>query len=131
MAEYTFDGFVLTQFVPGDIVLSGYDRGIVTVPNSRYHMNGDVRVADGELAGLLGGSVHMSGDIVWGDGDVYPLGAPPHAPGVFRVNCAASARPRPWAERGRNWGTCPGGPPRTWSNSPPTVLRVRFHDSRL
>jgi hypothetical protein len=83
---FTFDGFVLTEFDPGEVVLSGYDRGIVTIPNSSYHMNGDVRVAEGELAGWLGRNVHMSGEIVWGDGTVYPLGAPQYAPGAFRIN---------------------------------------------
>lgn len=83
---FAFEGFVLTEFEPGDVVLSGYDRGIVTIPNSRYHMNGDVRVADGDFGGWLGRNVYMSGDIVWGDGTLYPPGAPQHAPGVFRIN---------------------------------------------
>ena len=83
---FVFDGFVLDEFEPGDVVLSGYDRGIVTIPNSWYHMNGDVRVADGDFIRSLGRNVHMSGDIVWGDGTVYPLGAPQYAPGVFRIN---------------------------------------------
>lgn len=84
--EFTFDGFELTVFEPGEVVLSGYDRGIVTVPNSRYHMNGDVQAANGDFAGWLGGSVHMSGTILWGDGTVYPEGAPHYAPGTLRIN---------------------------------------------
>ncbi len=84
--EFAFDGFVLTVFEPGKVVLSGYDRGIVTVVNSRYHMIGDVQYADGPFASRLGGSVHMSGSIVWGDGTVYPEGAPHYAPGTLRIN---------------------------------------------
>ena len=71
----------LDTFEPGEIVLSGYDRGITTVKNSKYHMNGDVQVAEGDFADWLGRSVHMRGDIVW-----YPFGAPHFAPGVFRIN---------------------------------------------
>lgn len=84
--EFTFDGSELREFEPGEVVLSGYDRGIVTIPNSKYHMNGDVRDAQGDFGSWLGGSVHMSGTIVSGDGTLYPPGAPQYAPGTFRIN---------------------------------------------
>jgi len=80
--EFSFDDDgVLETFVPGPVVLSGYDRGITTVANSKYHMNGDVRVAEGQFAEWLGRNVHMSGIIEW-----YDFGAPQYAPGVFRIN---------------------------------------------
>ncbi len=80
--EFSFDGDgILETFMPGDVVLSGYDRGITTVANSKYHMNGDVRVAEGPFTDWLGRSVHMSGIIEW-----YDFGAPQYAPGTFRIN---------------------------------------------
>jgi hypothetical protein len=80
---FTFDAVTggLETFVPGEVAMSGYDRGITTVPNSKYHMVGDVQAADGDFADWLGRSVHMRGDIVW-----YPFGAPQFGPGVFRIN---------------------------------------------
>jgi hypothetical protein len=71
----------LSTFEPGDTVLAGYDRGITTVKNSKYHMNGDVRTAEDEFEMWMGRSVHMMGDIVW-----YPFAAPQYAPGTFRIN---------------------------------------------
>lgn len=80
--DFSFDAAgVLETFEPGDVVLSGYDRGITTVQNSTYRMNGDVRVTDDAFAEWMGRSVHMSGDIVW-----YDFGAPQYAPGTFRIN---------------------------------------------
>lgn len=80
--EFNPDGTLdFGSFVPGEIVLSGYDSGIVTVKNSKYHMNGDVQVAEGDFADWLGRNVHMSGLIEW-----YPFEAPHFAPGVFRIN---------------------------------------------
>jgi hypothetical protein len=80
--EFSFDDEgALATFEPRDIVLSGYDRGIVTPSNSKYHMNGDVRIAEGQFSEWLGRSVHMSGHIEW-----YPFGAPQYAPGTFRIN---------------------------------------------
>lgn len=78
--SFTPDGF-LDEFEPGDVVLSGYDRGISVLVNASYRMNGDVRVAEGEFAEWLGRHVHMSGDLVF-----YPFGAPQYAPGTFRIN---------------------------------------------
>lgn len=80
--EFEFDeNGVLATFVPGDTVLSGYDRGITTDRNSKYRMNGDVTVATGGFEQLLQRKVHMSGDIVW-----YDFGAPQFGPGTFRIN---------------------------------------------
>jgi hypothetical protein len=72
----------LVRLHEGDVVLSGYDRGITVVVNSIYHMNGDVRVAEGDFGMWTGRRVHMMGDIVW-----YPnIPAPHDAPGTFRLN---------------------------------------------
>lgn len=70
----------LGVFEPGRVLLSGDDRGITNVHNSKYHMNGQVLVAEPPFEQLLGRNVHMSGDIVW-----YDFGAPHFAPGTFRV----------------------------------------------
>jgi hypothetical protein len=80
---YTFnaDG-TLGEFEPGEVVLSGYDRGITTVVNSKYRMNGDVQVAEGDFAMWMGRSVHMMGDIEWNSSIPAPL----YAPGTFRIN---------------------------------------------
>ena len=69
-------------FEPGEVVLSGYDRGITTVVNSKYRMNGDVQVAEGDFAMWMGRSVHMMGDIEWNSSIPAPL----YAPGTFRIN---------------------------------------------
>lgn len=77
-----FDEFGnLAEFSPGPIILWGYDAGMVSLANSKYHMNGSVEYAAEAFAGWLGRSVHMSGVIEW-----YDFGAPQYAPGVFRVN---------------------------------------------
>ena len=80
--DFTFnpDG-TLATFVPGDVVLSGYDAGITNMKNSKYHMNGYVDVAEGDFADWMGRSVHMMGLIEW-----YPFEAPQFAPGVLRIN---------------------------------------------
>lgn len=71
----------VVSFEPGEVVLAGYDAGITTVKNSKYHMNGYVHDAEGDFAHWMGRSVHMMGLIEW-----YPFGAPQFAPGVFRIN---------------------------------------------
>lgn len=71
----------LTSFEPGDIVLSGYDRGVVSLANGKYRMNGSVEVAEGEFSEWLDRRVHMSGNV-----EFYPFGAPRFAPGTFRIN---------------------------------------------
>lgn len=71
----------LDTFVPGAVALSGYDVGIVTPANSKYHMNGDVRETNDAFSMWMDRSVHMKGQIEW-----YPFGAPQFAPGTFRIN---------------------------------------------
>ena len=65
-----------------EVVLSGYDRGMVSWKNDKYHMSGYVEVAEGPFAGLEGRNVYMRGTITW----VGPGGPPDTAPGIFRVN---------------------------------------------
>ena len=76
-----WDEGVLVTLGPGNILLSGNDRGITNLANSKYQMNGSVEVANGDFSMLEGRNVHMSGDVVW-----YPFGAPHFAPGTFRIN---------------------------------------------
>jgi len=87
-APFDFTGGVLTECVPGDIVLAGTDSG-VTSPNSKYRMNGAVGSAFAPFAEWDGRNVHMSGDITWAD-LVLPDGTiivvPETAPGTFRLN---------------------------------------------
>lgn len=78
--EFDTDG-VLTVFEPGAIVLNGTDEGIVSLANSKYHMNGEITEAFGDFVMWQGRNVHMSGIIVW-----YPFGAPYTAPGICRFN---------------------------------------------
>jgi len=61
-------------------LLWGYDSGMLSLPNSKYHMSGWVEEASGPLAGLAGGSVYMSGIIVWDES-----GNPAFAPGQLRI----------------------------------------------
>jgi hypothetical protein len=65
---------------PNVPILWGYDVGITT-QNSKYHMNGNVEVANGIFSDWVGRNVYMSGDIEW-----YPNGLPHFAPGTFRIN---------------------------------------------
>jgi hypothetical protein len=65
----------------GQILLWGYDRGVVSLANSNYVMNGNVEEAFMTFAILQGHKVHMSGEILW-----LAPGVPQYAPGVFRVN---------------------------------------------
>jgi hypothetical protein len=71
----------LPSNAPPELVLWGYDAGVVALQNSKYHMNGNVEEAYGDFAIWQGRNVHMSGDIVW-----YEFGAPHYAPGAFRIN---------------------------------------------
>jgi hypothetical protein len=80
--DYAFDeDGCLAEFVPGSVLLSGGDEGVVTLANSTYRMNGSVEVANAPFTDLLGRNVHMSGVIEW-----YPFGAPQYAPGVWRTS---------------------------------------------
>lgn len=86
---YDMDGFVfdfdtsgfLTEFVEGPVLLRGHDRGIVSLKNSKYQMNGSVAEAAEPFEEWVGSNVHMSGII-----EFYPFGAPQFAPGTFRSN---------------------------------------------
>jgi hypothetical protein len=69
------------QIWSDDFLLRGTDKGVVTLANSKYRMNGIVTEAEGTWAHLVGHRVHMSGTITW-DPD---SGAPLTAPGIFQV----------------------------------------------
>jgi hypothetical protein len=75
------DGFLTAPIVEGPVLLWGYDRGTVSLKNSKYRMNGSIEGAAASFEEWLGSSVHMSGVIEW-----YPFGAPQSAPGTFRAN---------------------------------------------
>lgn len=79
--EETDAGFVLTEFEPGDVLLSGYDRGVVSLANGAYRMNGFVEEANDPYASWLDRQVHMSGTVMFS-----AQGAPLYAPGTFRLN---------------------------------------------
>ncbi|MCB2175462.1 MAG: hypothetical protein KQH57_06615 [Actinomycetales bacterium] len=80
--DATFDDAgCLAEFTPGPVLLSGDDRGVATLVNGKYRMNGTVEVAAGDFAFLLGRPVHMSGTIVLTD-----TGAPLYAPGTWRTS---------------------------------------------
>ena len=67
------------------LLLAGHDKGVTTLANSKYRMNGEVEFAIEQFAEWLGHKVHMSGVITWQileDGSV----APETAPGTFRIN---------------------------------------------
>jgi len=86
-APYEFEGGVLTECIPGGIVLAGTDSG-VTSPNSKYRMNGTVDEAFAPFAEWADRKVHMSGDITWEE-IVLPdevILVPATAPGTFRIN---------------------------------------------
>ncbi len=84
--DFAFDDGFLVEFEPGDVLLAGYDRGVTSVANDAYRMNGDVRVANGPFAGWLGRSVHMGGIIEWYDSGPF-TGLPYRAPvGTMRIN---------------------------------------------
>ena len=79
--DYHFSDGVLDQFVPGQVLLSGNDVGVVSLTNSAYRMNGHVFTASGSFAGLEGSTVHMSGTISWD-----AVGNPVNAIGPFQIN---------------------------------------------
>jgi hypothetical protein len=68
----------------GEILLWGYDAGVVAWQNNKYHMNGNVEEAIGDFAVWEGRNVHMSGIIEWQEID--GVVAPQYAPGIFRIN---------------------------------------------
>ena len=64
------------------VLMSGYDRGLTNLKNSKFHGNGSVEGAAFRFEEWVGRSVHMRGVIdKW-----YPFGAPQHAFGPFRIN---------------------------------------------
>jgi len=74
-------GFILTEFEPGEVLLSGYDSGVVVLANGSYRMNGFVEEAYDPYASWLGRQVHMSGTVLFS-----AQGAPNFAPGMIRLN---------------------------------------------
>ena len=80
--EFNDDGTLnMDEWEPGEVVLSGYDRGVFSVANSKYRMNGYVEVAADDFEERIGSRVHMSGVLEYADN-----GAPQYAPGVIRIN---------------------------------------------
>ena len=63
-----------------NMLLMGTDKGVVTIANWKYRMNGEVTDAAPEYAHLIGHQVHMSGIVIHYSATVK------EAPGTFRVN---------------------------------------------
>ena len=63
----------------GDMLLIGTDKGIVSLANMKYRMNGVVTDAAPQYQHLIGRNVHMSGSVI----SISPTVK--QAPGVFRV----------------------------------------------
>lgn len=91
--ETTFWEDWLPSNAPADLVLWGYDAGVVSLQNSKYRMNGKVEFAnaefaDGAFAAWQGRNVHISGIIEWQEIETPdgPVIAPHYAPGTFRIN---------------------------------------------
>lgn len=78
--EFDTDG-KLIKFEEGAVAISGSDVGLTNMINSKYHMSGNVEVANGIFSAWIGRIVYMSGDISW-----YPNGFPHYAPGTLRLN---------------------------------------------
>jgi len=83
----TFD-FETQELDYGQILLWGYDTGVVSLQNSKYRMNGNVEEAIGDFAVWQGRNVHISGIIEWQEIETPegPVIAPHYAPGTFRIN---------------------------------------------
>jgi hypothetical protein len=77
---FTFTGGVLTNCIPGDVLLAGDDFGL-TGANSKYRMNGTVYTAEELFEDWIGRPVHMDGLILW-----KADGSPAAAPGMFRLH---------------------------------------------
>ena len=78
----------LPSNAPAELVLWGYDAGVVAWQNNKYRMNGNVEEASGAFEVWEGRNVHMSGEIEWQEIETQegPTLAPHHAPGTFRIN---------------------------------------------
>jgi hypothetical protein len=74
----------LPSNTPAELILWGYDAGVVSLQNSKYRMNGNVEEAFGAFAVWQGRNVHISGIIEWQEID--GVVAPQYAPGIFRIN---------------------------------------------
>ena len=79
--DYLDFDFVTQELDYGQILLWGYDKGVVSWANSHYVMNGNVEESFGDFAIWQGCNVHMSGVILW-----LAPGVPQYAPGTFRIN---------------------------------------------
>ena len=68
-----------------NMLLTGTDKGVVSLDGSEYRMNGVVTDAASEWSHLIGRNVHMSGYITWQEHPEFGI-IPATAPGTFRVN---------------------------------------------
>lgn len=71
-----------------NMLLTGTDKGVVSLDGSEYRMNGEVTDAGEGWEHLIGRNVHMSGYITWQNIGTPedPVIVPETAPGIFRVN---------------------------------------------
>jgi hypothetical protein len=63
----------------GNMLLKGTDKGVVSLANMKFRMNGEVTDAASQYEHLIGRNVHMSGYVISISQTVK------QAPGVFRV----------------------------------------------
>ena len=84
------EDFEIYKLIDGveKIYLRGHDKGVTTLANSKYRMNGEILEANEPFEGWLGHKVHMSGVITWQNLGTpeEPVIAPATAPGTFRIN---------------------------------------------
>lgn len=77
--KHFWEVWLITDDV-GDMLLMGTDKGVVSLANMKYRMNGEVTGAAPQYVHLIGRNVHMSGCVI----SISPTVK--HAPGDFRVN---------------------------------------------
>jgi hypothetical protein len=80
-ADHFWEIWVITD-CEGNMLLEGTDKGVFSMKNGKYRMNGVVTDAVGDYEYLIGHNVHMSGIITFDPDTGFPL----TAPGTFRVN---------------------------------------------
>jgi hypothetical protein len=76
-AKHFWEVWLITD-AEDNMLLMGTDKGVVSLANLEYRMNGVVTDAAPEYAHLIGRNVYMGGEIT-------TMGPPPLAIGIFRV----------------------------------------------
>ena len=79
-ADHFWEIWVITDF-EGNMLLEGTDKGVFSMKNGKYRMNGVVTDAASDYSHLIGRNVHMSGNITFDP----ETGMPATAPGIYRI----------------------------------------------